>query len=479
VGGFEQIIRQALDAKNRAVLAAQQAEQDRRRRRQENDHYVTGGVNWDGYGLEPLIKMVADQANPAQLDALASEWSRHGQSVVRASEDLNRSINTLMQYWSGDAADGALQKVTTNVSWISELGGTAQQMSAPIQDAGGALRSAQDTMPGMPKNNWLAGAGGGAAVGMAVGGPVGAAFGAAIGGIASAFGFGSSKKKLKRKAVQTMQRYENALLGVDGTTPQFAVPSDGVNPGTGPVGRPDPGIGTPGGAAPAPGTNDPGPRPGLPLPGPVGGIDDTTDPAFAVGPEGRWQSITGVGPSAGGSSLPPSLSTSGGTPVSNIPGVVGGGRLPGGGLGPIGAGRGGVGSARGGIGRSGLIGGGRGGAGAGRGGAFGSGAGRGASGRGASIGRSGNAYGRASGAASGRGGAGSGYGANGRGVDKEYRGRGRFSGNSQVGSRNGYGTGAPGSRAEDEEDGEHRRRVPIEDDPFTTDLKAAPPVIGL
>src|ERR1044072_1824335 len=115
--------------------------------------------------------MVADRANPAQLDALAGEWSRHGQSVVRASEDLNRSMSTLMQYWSGSAADGAQQKVTTNVAWISELGGTADQMCAPIQGAGGALRSAQDTMPGMPKNNWLASAGGGAAVGVAVGGP--------------------------------------------------------------------------------------------------------------------------------------------------------------------------------------------------------------------------------------------------------------------------------------------------------------------
>ncbi|GAA4431975.1 hypothetical protein GCM10023148_37280 [Actinokineospora soli] len=42
----------------------------------------------------------------------------------------------------------------------------------------------------------------------------------------------------------------------------------------------------------------------------------------------------------------------------------------------------------------------------------------------------------------------------------------------------GYGSGAGGARKE--EDGEHRRRVPIEDDPFTPhDLRAAPPVIGL
>jgi hypothetical protein len=504
VGAFEQIIRQAMDARNRAVQAAQQAEQDRRRRRQENDQYVTGGVHWDGYGLEPLIKMVAERANPAQLDALAGEWSRHGQSVVRASEDLNRSMSTLMQFWSGDAADQALQKVTTNVRWISELGGTAQEMSGPIQDASGALRSAQSTMPGVPKNNWLSSAGGGAAAGFAVGGPIGAAFGAALGGIASAFGFGNKKKKLKRKAVQTMQRYETALLGVDSTTPQFGLPSDGANPGAGPIGNPDPGVGTPGGSAPPPGTNDPGPRPGLPLPGPVGGIDNTTDPAFAGSPDARWQSITGLGPAASGGGLPPSTGPTAGGPVTGLPGVIGNNRLPGGGLGPIGAGRGGTGTTRGGgIGRNGLIGGGgggRGGAGTGRGGsgtgrgvgagrggaggAFGPNAGRGTGGgRGAAVGRSGNAYGRASGAAAGRGGAagGGGYGAGaGRGGDKEYRGRGRFSGSNSVNGRGGgYGAGAPGNRDEEEEPSEHRRRVPIEDDPFSTDLKAAPPVIGL
>jgi hypothetical protein len=428
--------------------------------------------------------MVAERASPSQLDTLAQDWSRHGQSAVQASDDLKRSVDTLMQYWSGSAADGALQKVTKNVAWISELGETAQQMSAPIQDASGALRSAQSTMPGKPKDHWYASAGGGAAAGFMIGGPVGAAFGAAIGGLASAFGFGSSKRKLKRKAVQTMQRYETALLGIDGTTPQFSVPADGVNPGTGPVGNPDPGIGTPGGSAPPPGANDPGPRPGLPLPPPVGGFDQTTDPAFAGSPEGRWQSITGLGPAAsGGGALPPTSGTAGGGPVGNVPGLVGGGRLPlPGGVGPgalggrgpvgrggvIGAGTGRGATGRGAVGRGGVIGG-------------GAGAGRGAGGRGASVGRGGSALGRASGAAAGRGaGAGGGYGAGaGRGGDKEYRGRGRFSRTSSIGSRNGYGAGAPGSRADEEEETDHRRRVPIEDDPFTTDLKAAPPVIGL
>lgn len=451
--GFEQILQQVADARRRAVDAAQHAQDDRRRRREENDLWVNGGVNWNGFGLESLIKMVADRSSPAQLNALAGEWSRHGSAVSKASEDLQRSLDKLMNFWTGAAADDAVRKVTTNARWIGELGETAQQMSGPIMDASGALRSAQDTMPGMPKNNWLATAGGGAAAGFAVAGPIGAAFGAAIGGIASAFGFGSSKKKMKRKAVQTMQRYEGALLGIDQTTPQFGLPSDGANPGGGPIQNPDDGIGRPGVPAPPPGVGGPW----RPTPAPPIDNVSVTAPSFAGGPDGRWQSLTGINP-GGGNSLP-GLGTGGG----------GGG--PGGGLGgPLGGMPGIPG------GRGAGVGGGRGLGGVG--GAAGRGAG--AGGRGAGVG--GRGVGGAGGRGGGRGGAGrggagfpGGAGAGGRG-DREYRGRGRF---SKTGGLGMGGGGAGGRRGEGEEDGEHRRRVPIEEDPFSSDLKAAPPVIGL
>lgn len=439
--GFEQIFQQLADVRQRAAEAAQRAQEDRRRRREENDLWVTGGVNWNGYGLEPLIKMVAERASPAQLDALAGEWSRHGAAVGRASEDLQRSLSRLMQFWTGASADTALQKVTTNAQWIGELGETAQQMSGPIQDASGALRSAQDTMPGMPKNNWLASAGGGAAAGFAVGGPIGAAFGAALGGIVSAFGFGNKKKKMKRKAVQTMERYEGALLGIDQTTPQFGGPSEGTNPGDGPIGRPGPGIDNPGTVAPPVGGGVWRP-PTRPTPG-----GSVTDPSFAHGPEARWQSLTGIGSGGGGSNLP------GGGGNGFGPGLGGGafGPLPGTGGRGVGAGRG--------VGR---------GVGGPMGGPVGAGRGGGANARGAG-GRGAGARGGGAGFPGGMGGAGQ------RG-DREYKGRGRF---SKAGGGYGMGGGVPGGRRDEEQDGEHRRRVPIEEDPFSTDLKAAPPVIGL
>jgi len=420
---FEQLLQRVADARDRALAAAQAAHDERRRRREENDLWVTGGVNWNGYGLEPLIKMVAERANPGQLNALAGEWSKHGSAVSKASDDLQRSLGTLLQYWTGTASDEAARSVMTNARWIGELGTTAQQMSGPIMDASGALRSAQDTMPGMPKNNWLATAGGGAAAGFAVAGPIGAAFGAALGGIASAFGFGNKKKKMKRKAVQTMERYEGALLGIDQVTPQFGGPSDGVNPGnpTGPL--PDPGIDRP--VVPLP---PPGGGPARPSPPPIDG-SQVTDPSFAHGPDGRWQSLTGLGPGGTGGFNTPGGGGGSGSGLGLGAGAFGG--MPG-----MGRGAGAMGGpGRGGAGRGGV-----GGRGAGRGGGF---------------------------PGSGMGGAG------GRG-DREYRGRGRFSKTGAFGQG-----GAPHGRQDEEEDSEHRRSVPIEEDLFSSDLKAAPPVIGL
>jgi uncharacterized protein YukE len=497
---FDGLIQQVMERARLAAQARADAEDERRRRRRDNDQYVTGGVNWNGYGLEDLIKMVAEQANPGQLDALAGEWRDRGDSINRAAGDLNRSMNQLMQFWSGAAADDATRVVTRNVTWVNEMGQTAQHMADPIQDAGGALRSAQDTMPGKPSSAWWAGAGGGAAAGFAVGGPIGAAFGAAIGGIASAFGFGSNKKKLKRKAVQTMQRYEGALLGIDSTTPQFGSPSDGANPGIDPIRNPGVGVGNPTPGPTPPGGPGFGGRPVGPVT-PPGGFDWTTNPSQAgPGTPSRWQGLTGLGPNipgAGGGLGGGGLGGGGLGGLPLIPGGRGGpgGRGPGGRGLPIGGGlgpsrAGGDGQRRGRVGGMGPVGGGgvRGGQDGerrgGRGGRAGAGGPLGAGGaRGAEDGEHRNRTGR--GGASGNAGR-PGYGTRGLGAsalgaddEDERRNRGRF-GRGGLESHGASGYGAPGGAgARKEEDEEHRRRFPVEEDPFTTDLKAAPPVIGL
>lgn len=409
--------------------------------RTKDDYYVTGGTHWDGYSLESLIRMVADQANPAQLQFLADTWRRQGGKVSTSAENLQQSLVTLMQYWTGAGADEASTTVAKNSQWISHLGATATKIAEPVDDSGGALRSAQSTMPGAPKGGFWSGlgtAGGAAAAGFAVGGPFGAAAGAVIGGLASAFGFGSSKKKLKRKAVQTMSRYEGAILNIDRATPQFV---ESANSTTDPiwtdpthrggVGPLPPGVTLPGhGGHVPPGEGGPGGSTG---PGAGGGIGGGigagvgsgshigTTPSFTESPSGRWASMTGVGPYGLGTD---GLGGLGGGGFGDD--MARGGRMFGAGLGAGAAG----GAAGMGLGASGMPM-----------------AGAGGYGMGADAERAGSKYGRAG-----------------------------MAGRAGTG---GYGPGGMGAGANKEEDQEHKRRFPVEEDLFTGDLKAAPPVIGL
>lgn len=369
------------------------------------DRYVTGDVHWDGYGLKPLIRMVADQANPAQVEAVADLWRTHGAAVSESADNLTRSLNTLMQYWQGAAAAQAAESVTRNANWITDVGATASKVAGSIEDASGALRSAQSTMPGAPSSGFFAGFGGaagGAAAGALIGGPFGAAAGAVIGGLASAFGFGSSEKKLKRQAVQTMQRYEQAAMGIDTATPTFTAPTAGV------AGDPD-GTGTTGvGSGSGVGALPVDAVAGATTPGAGLGDFQSTAPSFASGATARWDSLTGGGAGFGG------------------------------GAGGLGAGGGGFD------------------------GGFGSGfeAGLGGAGLGAARGFGGSAA----------------------AIEEEERLAGR--GGSSVleeegrpGSTMPYGQGGRSGRKED--DREHRRRIPFEDEPFVTGMKTAPAVIGL
>ncbi|HEY0803548.1 MAG TPA: hypothetical protein VGD84_00720, partial [Pseudonocardiaceae bacterium] len=155
----------------------------------------------------------------------------------------------------------------------------------------------------------------------------------------------------------------------------------------------------------------------------------STVPSLAVDPTGRWNALTGG--------------------VSGLPGVGGAGGIGGGGMGG-----GGLGSVVGGFGPIGgsLAGGGQ-------------------------FGRSGSTRSLAADAAR-RGGSSAveeGVGA------REGAGRSGSMLDNVDQPRNGqspYGMGG-GRGARNEDDKEHRRRIPFEEDPFVTGMKAAPPVIGL
>jgi uncharacterized protein YukE len=371
-----------------------------RSKSREDDRYVVGGTHWDGFSHKSLFKMVWENADPVHVERLADTWSRQGDSIVARSEDLQRSLDKLMRYWSGAAADEAANTVRRNTAWLSELGETASRMSGPIDHAAGALRSAQQQMPAPPDGFDWGSLGGGAAAGFAIGGPVGAGIGAMIGGIGSVFGGASKKKKLKRRAVQTMQRFETAAIDVDGTTPAFMGPANGGAGG---------GAGVPSGGSGGVGTLPPHLRP-LPGSGGVAGGDigtsgagrGVTIPSFAGGGhDPRWAALTG-GPGALGADASRFGAGGAGRGGLGLGGPFGG---PGGLLGALPAGRG------------------------------------------------------------------SGIGAGARDM---LRGGGRF------GAAGGGLAGVPlAGRGRGDEDTEYDRRFPLEEDLFSNDQKAAPPVIGL
>lgn len=401
------------------------------------DRWVSGEVNWDTYDLPTLVSMVALPASPAQVDTVASAWRANGAAIAQSAENLNQSLTTLMNYWQGPAADAATKSVTDSANWISDVGETASKMADTVEDSGGALQSAQNTMPGQPTNSFWSAyntAADGASTGSA-GGPFGAAAGAMSGGLTSVFGSDSDSQAQKQQAVQTMQRYEQAAMSIDTGTPTFTAP-----PAWGVTGVSSGGVGINGGTLPAgPSVNG------------SGGVGLSTMPSFADSPLGRWNALTGTS-SAGGL---------GGAGQFGGLGAGGGhaGGMDGGFAGMFGGGFGGGGDDeehRSGIGISS--------AGSQSGAGVASGAQEEPAGM---VGRMGGAAGEAGATAE----AGSVL----EDVDGMAGGGGMTGG--AVGAPMGGGMmGGMGGRGNG--DGEHRRRIPIDEEPFLTGMKAAPRVIG-
>lgn len=208
------------------------------------DVYVSGGVNWAGFTLEELVSMVADQASVPQLERLALDWRTTGDAVVDAADYLADALDDLMNYWSGASAEKARHTVALNAQWVADLGTTAREMGDPIDEAAGALKAAQEAMPELPAVPPVEQPGsaphGAAQVAALTGSPLGTAVGATAAGSESAFAARAEQTELKRVAVETMQRFEAAAVGIDRSTPQFLgqnnelVPhGDGLDPDQG------------------------------------------------------------------------------------------------------------------------------------------------------------------------------------------------------------------------------------------------------
>jgi hypothetical protein len=214
-----------------------------------SDWYVTGGVNWPGFTLLELVTMVAQGASVPQLERLALDWRNAGDGIVDTADFLADALADLMNYWTGTSAEAARNTVALNAQWVLDLGVTARDMSGPIDESAGALKAAQEAMPQLPEAAQLAALQGqevqqapaaqGATFQQAAvaqqasapinaqraaaltGSPMGGAVGATAAGSRSAFADQAEQGEAKRVAVETMQRFESATVGIDRATPRF------------------------------------------------------------------------------------------------------------------------------------------------------------------------------------------------------------------------------------------------------------------
>jgi hypothetical protein len=233
------------------------------------DQYVSGGVNWAAFTLEELVAMVSDQASVPQLQRLADDWRETGEGMVAAADYLANALDDLMNFWSGASADQARRAVALNAQWVGDLGTTATNMGDPIDEAAGALKSAQDAMPELPAATSEPGSapkGAADAAAATEGSQLGAAVGATAAGSESAFQARAQQDELWQIAVETMQRFEAAALGIDQAVPQFEGQSN--------VLRPRVEIGD--------------------LPGPADGGEWNGKVDGATGVDARWQALTGL-----------------------------------------------------------------------------------------------------------------------------------------------------------------------------------------
>jgi hypothetical protein len=219
-----------------------------------SDWYVTGGVNWPGYALLELVTMVAEGASVPQLERLALDWRNAGDGIVDTADFLADALADLMNYWTGTSAEAARNTVALNAQWVLDLGTTARDMGGPIEESAGALKAAQEAMPKLPEIAPLAAFQQAQDVQQApiaqqdslaqqasapinarraaalTGSPMGGAVGATAAGSRSAFADQAEQAEAKRVAVETMQRFETATVGIDRTTPRFLGQNDELVP---------------------------------------------------------------------------------------------------------------------------------------------------------------------------------------------------------------------------------------------------------
>lgn len=108
------------------------------------------GINWEAYSHEELHRMLWQDADVADVSAVAEEWTRHRAALASHAEVLREQRAALTEGWTGAAAEEAAARLGTLAQRIEKISELAVAGQKAAQDSADALASARASMPPPP-----------------------------------------------------------------------------------------------------------------------------------------------------------------------------------------------------------------------------------------------------------------------------------------------------------------------------------------
>ncbi|MDX3661422.1 hypothetical protein PV646_29300 [Streptomyces sp. ID05-26A] len=108
------------------------------------------GINWEAYSHEELHRMLWQDADVADVSAVAQEWTRQRAALAAHAEVLREQRAALTEGWTGAAAEEAVARLGVLAERIEKISELAVAGQKAAQDSADALASARAAMPPPP-----------------------------------------------------------------------------------------------------------------------------------------------------------------------------------------------------------------------------------------------------------------------------------------------------------------------------------------
>jgi uncharacterized protein YukE len=178
---------------------------------------VSGPTNWNVYSHEDMYAMVRSAgADPGQVGAQSFAVGQLARSARETTDEMRRQCRDLRSFWRGTASGGAMDLMDRHHQGGEETTTFVSSVVKAMDRAAEALSEAQRTMPKpvpVGEISHVGGKIGGSVASTAAPGfsGVAKAVGNVIGSSASGFAASAVSAQKKAQAVAVMQRYEKGL----------------------------------------------------------------------------------------------------------------------------------------------------------------------------------------------------------------------------------------------------------------------------